>query len=153
MIRTVRVWAVALLLASVVGGGFMAIVSPATSYAAECPKGSDRVLGFPYWYRGLAQTKGAGDKATCEIKSPGSGNTAISDFVWKIALNIIEIAMVAVGYIAAGFIIYGGFKYITGAGAPDKITAGRKLILNAIIGLTISLLAVVIVNIVLRGFN
>lgn len=158
MTRTLRVWAVALLFAGVVGGSFMALVLPNATYAAECPKNTDRVLGFPYWYRGINKTSGSGGDATCEIKSPSELNTpgesdGLSKFIWTIALNGIEIAMVAVGYIAVGFIIYGGFKYITGAGASDKIVTGRKLILNAVIGLVISLLAVVIVNIVLRGFG
>jgi hypothetical protein len=152
MIKALRIWGATIVFAALVGGSFMAVAAPSTSYAAECPAKDARVLGFPYWYRGLSETKGSGATASCEITSPGSGDTAVSDFIWKIALNIVEIAMVAVGYIAVGFIIYGGFKYITGAGASDKIVTGRKLILNAVIGLVISLFAVAIVNIVLRSF-
>jgi hypothetical protein len=125
-------------------------MSPSNTYAAVC---TDRVLTFPTWYRGLSESKGSGADATCEIKTPGSGSTALSDFIWKIALNGIEIAMQVVGYLAVGFIIYGGFKYITGAGDSGKIVTGRKLILNAVIGLVISLFAVAIVNIVLGSFS
>jgi hypothetical protein len=150
MMRTLRNWASALVFAAVLGGSFMAVVSPSpTSYATAC---TDRVLTFPTWYYGLGETKGSGADATCEIKSPGTGKTALSDFIWTIVLNGIEIAMQVVGYLAVGFIIYGGFKYITGAGDSGKIVTGRKLIINAVIGLVISLLAVVIVNIVLRNF-
>jgi len=152
--KTIRTWLVGLAFASLIGGSLVAITTPTGVSAAPPadPKCPDNVLSFPTWYRGL-------QKSDCEIKSPseldsGSGkNDGVSNFIWIIVLNVIEIAMQVVGYLAAGFIIYGGFKYITGAGAPDKITAGRKLILNAVIGLVISLLAVVIVNIVLRGFN
>jgi len=157
MTKTMRVWAAGLVFAILIGGSVITIAAPQTSYAAAC---KDNVLTFPTWYRGLSKTTGTDDPATkdvdestCEIESPGTGTDGLSTFIWTIVLNVIEIAMQVVGYLAAGFIIYGGFKYITGAGSPDKITAGRKLILNAVIGLVISLLAVVIVNIVLRGFN
>lgn len=118
--------------------------SGGSSEPGKCP---DNVLTFPTWYRGLQ------DPATCDIESPGSGETALGDFIWKIVLNVIEIALQLVGYLAVGFIIYGGFVYITGAGSPDKITAGRKIILNAVIGLVISIFSIAIVNLVLRGFE
>jgi hypothetical protein len=150
MIKTTRTWLVALVFAGIVGGSFTTLFTPQTTYAAGC---IDKVLTFPTWYaNGLAETKGSGKDTTCEIKSPGSGKDALSNFIWKIGLNILEIALQLVGYIAVGFLIYGGFKYITGAGAPDKITAGRKIILNAVIGLVISLFSVAIVNLVNRGF-
>ena len=154
MTRTLRTWAVALFLTGILGGSFMAVVSPQSVYAGEC---ADRLLTFPAWYRGVSETKGSGTNATCEIKSPSTLNTpgqedGLTKFIWAIVLNGIEIAMQAVGYLAVGFIIYGGFKYITGAGDSGKIVTGRKLILNAVIGLVVSLLAVVIVNIVLGSF-
>jgi len=138
------------LLAMVVGGSLLTVViSPsanASSAPAKCP---DSVLTFPTWYRWLQDSD-------CEIKSPSKFNTpgkqdGLSIFVWKIVLNVLEIALQLVGYLAVGFIIYGGFKYITGAGAPDKIVAGRKIILNAVIGLVISIFSIAIVNLVGRG--
>ena len=155
MIKTVRTWVLALLFATTVGGSFMTVMTPSTSQAAKC---TNRVLTFPTWYRGLGETKGSGAKATCEIKSPADltnvpKDERLSRYIWTIVLNVIEIAMLLVGYLAVGFIIYGGFIYITGAGASDKIVTGRKLILNAVIGLVISLFAVAIVNIVLGSVS
>lgn len=149
MIKTMRVWIVAMAFASLVGGSFMTIATSQTSYAAACV---GRVIGFPTWYRGLGETKTIDGEKTCEIKKPGSGQNGLSNFIWKIVLNVLEIALLLVGYLAVGFIIYGGFKYITGAGSSDKITAGRKIILNAVIGLVISIFSVAIVNLVVRGF-
>jgi len=147
MIKKLRMWAVAIVFASVVGGSFGAVVSPATTYAAAPAGCPDSVLTFPTWYRGLQ----SGD---CSITPPdATKKSGLSDFIWKIVLNLLEIALQLVGYIAVGFLIYGGFKYITGAGAPDKITAGRKIILNAVIGLVISIFSVAIVNLVNRGFS
>jgi hypothetical protein len=150
VIKKMRLWLAAMFMAGMVGGSFMTITAPQTTFAAAC---TPRVLTFPTWYRGLGKTIGSGADATCEIRSPGTGPDGLSNFIWRIVLNVIEIALQLVGYLAVGFIIYGGFKYITGAGAPDKITAGRKIILNAVIGLIISIFSVAIVNLVAGGFK
>lgn len=150
MIKKMRLWLAAMSIATIAGGSFMALASPQTTYAVGC---TDRVLTFPTWYRGLSETKGSGTDATCEIKSPSTAPDGLSNFIWRIVLNVLEIALQLVGYLAVGFIIYGGFKYITGAGSPDKITAGRKIILNAVIGFVISIFSVAIVNIVAGGFS
>lgn len=97
-------------------------------------------LTFPTWYRGLT-------KGDCSIKSP-SDVGGISPFIWKIVLNIVEIMLQLVGYASVGFIMYGGFLYLTSAGQPDKATAGRKTILNAIIGLVLSFFSVAIVTLI-----
>ena len=134
----------AMMFAGMVGGTFTVASTPQTAQAAAC---QNKVLLFPTWYRGLGKTSGK----TCDIQSP-SDVGGISKFIWTIVLNIIEIALVAVGYISVGFIIYGGYLYIIGAGAADKIVAGRKTILNAVIGLVISFFSVAIVNIVVSRF-
>jgi hypothetical protein len=55
-----------------------------------------------------------------------------------------------VGYISVAFIIYGGFIFMT-AGGSDGAAKGRTTLLNAIIGLVISIASVAIVNLV-TGF-
>lgn len=109
---------------------------PATpAYAANgC---NTRFLTFPTWYRGLTN----GD---CSIKSPGQVG-GISNFIWKIALNIVEILLQLVAYISVGFVMYGGFLYLASAGSADKVAAGKKTILNALIGLVLSFFSVAIV--------
>lgn len=106
------------------------------------------LLTFPAWYRGIAND---GD---CSIKSPTEvGNGTIGNFIWTIALNIIEILLNLVGYAAVGFIIYGGYKYMISAGSPDGMVAARKTILNAVIGLAISIAAVAIVRTISIGIG
>lgn len=108
---------------------------------------SQHLLTFPAWYRGLVNNK-------CDITYPGSGKNApsLSDFIWKIALNVIEIMLQLVGYLAVGFIIVGGFRYLTSTGSPDGMAAAQKTILNAIIGLVISLFSVAVVNVIAGAF-
>jgi hypothetical protein len=52
----------------------------------------------------------------------------------------------AAGYVATIFIIVGGFKFLTGTGSPDTVAKARTTILNAVIGLIISIFSVAIVN-------
>lgn len=100
-----------------------------------------RFLLFPAWYNGLLDTT----DPDCGIASP-SGDDGLSKFIWTVALNIVEMLLVAAGYLATGYIIYGGYKYMISAGSPDGMVAARKTIMNACIGLVISIAAVAIVN-------
>lgn len=110
-----------------------------------------RFLTFPAWFRGLAQID---DSGNCGIIAPNDPSLGAEEdgrfavFVWRIVLNIIEIATQVVGYIAFFFIIYGGFQYMTGGANPGQIESARKTIMNATIGFAISLVAVGLVNLV-----
>jgi hypothetical protein len=111
----------------------MAIVSfvPATASAADLNTKPGDFLGFPAWNRGLPKDmKG---------QSPAK-------LVWTVALNVIDMALRVAAIIAIGFIIYGGFRYLTSRGNPDKASAGQDTILKAVIGLVICILASVVVS-------
>lgn len=101
----------------------------------------DRLLTLPPWYRGLV------DQGSCSVKNPDD----IGKFVQILALNIVEILLHIVAYVAIAFIIVGGFKYITSAGSPDGNQKGRKTIVNAVIGLLISIASIGIVNVVVNS--
>lgn len=113
-------------------------------------------LGFPAWYDGLPRKAGTCNIAmseTTETNEQGqeeevTDENSLQDFILLIALNVIEIGLRLVGYAAVGFIIYGGFKYLTSAGSADRVTAGRKIIMNAVIGLVLSFFSVAIVNLI-----
>lgn len=84
------------------------------------------------------------------IKDPFPDRTIIDDGegVEGLAKSIIEYALYLAAIIAVLFIIYGGYQYIFSAGADDKAKAGRKTLLNALIGLVIIVLAFVMVQVV-----
>ncbi len=126
--------------------GVLAVLTPASVSAANPkPKAcTSTFLTFPAWYDGLLD----GD---CKIASPSTldpKGDGLAKFIFRIALNIIEIVLQVIAYIAAGYIIYGGFKYLTSTGSPDRVTAGRKIITNALVGLLISFMSIAIVNLV-----
>jgi hypothetical protein len=142
-----------------------AFVSSDTAHAAKFGPGAadasgreckSSFLGFPAWYDGLPRKEGTCNIAMSEkIEKNEQGQDeevtnegSLQNFILLIALNVIEIGLRLVGYAAVGFIIYGGFKYLTSAGSADRVTAGRKIILNAIIGLVLSFFSVAIVNLV-----
>jgi len=103
----------------------------------------DTLLTFPAWFKGLTTSD-------CSIESPSDPSLkgGLSEFIWTIVLNIIQFMLQLVAYISTGFIIAGGFGYLTSAGFADKRVAARKTIVNAVVGLGISIFAVAIVNII-----
>lgn len=144
--------------AVIAGGSAIALATPASAFAqpvnsvADC---SVNILTFPTWFNGLVDVKtNAKGEKECVIKSPDDLNTpgqndGLSKFIWHIVLNVIDIALQLVGYIAVGFILYGGFAMITSNGSPEGVAKARQSILNAVIGLAISISAVVIVNLIM----
>lgn len=110
-----------------------------------------RLLTFPAWFRGLSQID---DNGNCGTIAPNDASLGAEEdgrlavFIWRIVLNIIEIATQIVGYIAFFFIIYGGFQYMTGGANPSQIESARNTIMNAVIGFAIALAAVGLVNLV-----
>lgn len=102
--------------------------------------GAPTFLGFKAWYEGLCNDSG-------EIEQPAKGDEAdLAAFVWTIVLNIVFDVSLAIGYIAVGFVIYGGYLYIMAQGDPGKVAKGKKTLTSAVIGTVIALAATVIVN-------
>lgn len=117
---------------------------PLEVMAAKTCKSS--FLGFPAWYDGLVNS------SDCSLKSPSSlgapANTQLSRYIWIIALNILQIMLMAVLYVSVGFVIYGGFLYMTSTGDSGRVASGKKTVLNAIIGLVLSFMSIAIVNLI-----
>jgi uncharacterized membrane protein len=141
-IRKIRNWIAALLFVTSLGGATLAVATPQTTFAA-C---NDRLLTFPAWFKGLTD-------ANCEIKAPSSTAGGLSAFIWTIVLNVIELGLQLVAYLAIGFIIRGGFKYMTAIGEAGEIEKAKTIIKNAIIGLIISIFSVAIVNFISGAIN
>lgn len=131
----------------------MTIAAPQTTFAA--PSCENRILGMPVWYRGLS----TGSGTSCEVISPSDPslgtdpNSRLGNFIWRVALNVIEMALVIVGYVALFFVLYGGFMYLTGGSVPGQIEKARLSILHAVIGLAISMGSIGITNLIFRLIN
>lgn len=72
----------------------------------------------------------------------------MSSFIWHIALNIVDDILQIAGYVAFGFVVFGGFLYMTSAGQPEKATRARKTITYGLIGVVVAMSAVLLVNVI-----
>lgn len=134
--KRIKNYLFALLFVATSAGATMTAALPQTAFAA-C---NDRLLTLPTWYQGLTD-------GNCQIKAP-KGDKGLQNFIWTIALNIVEMILQIVAYITIGFIIFGGYKYMISAGSADGMVKARKTITNAIVGLLISIFSIAIVNLI-----
>lgn len=136
---------------------FIALCLPlfATSFITAAPVAAagscnTDISFFPRWYDGLC--KDGEIVSPTSVSSSGSGSTktagSLGAWITIIALNIVSMLLFATGYVALGFIIFGGFKYMTSGDNSSGTAAARKTILNAVIGLVLSIMAVAIVKFV-----
>lgn len=135
-----------------------AVLNPTAAMAlggGNC--GAKAPLGFRAWYEGLC----TGNKETDSILYPKNdpadpeSDNEIVRFVWTIILNVLFDLMLVVGYLAMGFIIYGGYLYIMSQGDPARLAKGKRTLTAAIIGTVIAMVASVAVNTVrvILGIN
>lgn len=126
-------------------GGFFAPTQVAAQESAFCRRQIGGFFGLPTWYKYVLDDNRS--TAECELEplraSSGGVNT---DYLLKIGLAVFEIVMRVAGMAAVGFVIYGGFQFMSSTGEPEKIAGARTTIANALIGLGIAVLAVTIVN-------
>ena len=111
---------------------FATVVLPGPVAYADCKKTD--ILTFPAWYKGVV------DSGTCEVNI-----TSVTSF-WIIATNILEILIQITGYVAVGYVIWGGIKYIKSQGEPSGISEAKNTIIYALVGLVIALASVAIVR-------
>jgi len=69
----------------------------------------------------------------------------------QIALAIVDILLRVGALVAVGFVLYGGFVYLTSQGEPDGTKRGRQAIINALVGLLIAIFATAIVTFIGRS--
>jgi len=109
---------------------------------AACEK---HFLTLVTWYHYLPD--GDFPNGQCDIRNfhifPKSGSP--SDIPLVLAAVIDDLLQIA-GLIALGFVIYGAIKYTASQGSPDATSAAQGTVINALIGLAISLTAIVFVN-------
>ena len=68
-------------------------------------------------------------------------------------MNVVEDLLQLAGFVTVGFVIYGGFLYLTSNGEPGQMANGMKTVINAAIGLVIAIASVALVNIVADGLG
>ena len=128
----------------VFASGVFATVVPQTTYAAE-DSCTSSFLGFPAWYKGLIDSD-------CNIVQP-NGADSLRAFILTIIMNILNIGLHIAGYVAVFFIIYGGFQYMISRGNAQNTAKAQKTIRDAVIGLVLSILSVLLVSYISSGLG
>ena len=123
----------------VIGSFGASVTFPGISFADDACSNKGKILTLKPWYSGLTNDD-------CSLKNPGTDTNSQANYIWKIALNIVDDLLQLIGYVTVGYIMYGGFLMMTSNGAPDKAAHGRKTIMSAAIGLVIALASVALVN-------
>lgn len=108
--------------------------------AATC---NTNFLGFPVWYKYLHHA--AYPDCSPQIQH-------LSD-IWLIVAAIIEIALRVSALVAVIFIIYAGFSYTTSQGDPEGTAKAKSTLINALIGLALSVSAAVIVSFIANSIT
>lgn len=110
-------------------------------------------FGFPAWYKYL-------DGVTEQV--PGQTNASLTQCVakingindvWLILAAVIEMLLRIAALAAVGFVVWGGIQFISGQGEPDKAAKARNTIINALVGLVISVGAATLVSFIAGRFN
>jgi hypothetical protein len=132
-----------ILCAPLFGGAASAAVGDAcTDYKDKTGNDtSNGFLGFPKWYKYLPGEISADN--ICRPVAPkdasGDGNVALA--IVPVGMAILEILFRVVGIIAFFMIIRAGFAYTTSQGNPQETKVAKDRIVNAFVGIAISLVA------------
>lgn len=102
-------------------------------------------FGLPTWYKYLEQVPNAAGCAQPVLNS-------IWD-VWLVAAAVLEMLVRIAAMIAVAFIVWGGIKYITSKGDPNSTKTAQATIINALVGLVISISASAVISFVAGRVN
>lgn len=80
-------------------------------------------------------------------QTSGLGNSSFATIVGR----IIRVILSLLGIVTIGFIIYGGFMWMTSGGSEEKLDQAKRTITNGVIGLVIMLSAFAITEFVMRS--
>lgn len=112
-----------------------------SQYFAACTEQS--FFSLPTWYRYLQPVE---EDGVCRVPFSIMENGIFNgDGMILVILGIIDILIRLAALVAVGFVIYGGFKYMTSQGSPEGTKNAQSTILNAVIGLAVAILASAIV--------
>ncbi len=119
-------------------------------FAAECS--SNGFFGLVPWYKYINDRYHPGPPETghfigCDLHKftllPGSSRA--SD-VPLVLLAVVDDLLRVAGIVAVAFVLVGAVKYVASQGNPEDAASAQSTIINALIGLVISVVAVAFVS-------
>lgn len=137
----------ALVTMAVIASGWFGGMGGLRMLAADppaCPQAT--FFSLPTWYKYLpVQYNAVTDRCEVDFSITTNGGVFNGDGIIKVALAVIDILVRAAALIALGFVIVGGFKYMTAQGSPDGTKQALTTIINALIGLVVAFVATAII--------
>ena len=127
--------------------GGIASAGPSTSStnSATCSYANSSFFDFPTWYQYLPPVKDSSGNCVPSLAS-------LSD-IWFVVAAVIEILLHIAALAAVAMVIYGGITYTVSMGNPETTGKAKKIILDAFIGLLISISASIIVAFLAGSIN
>jgi len=109
----------------------------------------DSILGLVPWYVYLTPTRNS-YTGRCDFKEfsntdPGS-LFGLHSPLFLIGLAVLNDLIRVAALVSVGYVIYGGIQYAVSQGSPDATHKAQQTIINALIGLVLSILAAAIVG-------
>lgn len=99
-----------------------------------------------------AQQANPGKDIGAGVTAIGGGENTSAEFNRQVK-NIVNTLLFLLGIVAVIVIILGGFRYATSNGDASATKAAKDMILYAVIGLVVAILAYAIVNFVVSTFT
>ncbi|MDO4773867.1 MAG: pilin [Candidatus Saccharibacteria bacterium] len=125
-------------------GATAVMATPAAELTKEECIERGTILTFKPWYANIVD--GGSGNSECTIRPIGDTVEEQREYIWGIVLVIVEDIFQLAAYVAVGFIMYGGFLYLTSTGSPEYTKQALRTIMNAVIGLVVAISAAVIVG-------
>lgn len=124
-----------------------------TQFAAGTCQPNGSFFGLPTWYKYLDGQNvtnfdpiHGGQITSCAVVINGIGD------VWLIVAAVIDILLRVAILASIAFVLIGGVKFMTSQGQPDKIKSSLSTVMNALIGLVISVAAATAISYVAGRF-
>jgi len=134
------------------------LATTAIANSAEC---KHSFLGLEPWFAYIPDTEFAGGSGVgkCDIKcfnittsdatdrtNRGCEPTNTKSDIPLVLLAVIDDLLRIAGMVALAFVLYGAFQYVIGQGNPESTSKAQGTIVNALIGMTLAIVSVLIVS-------
>lgn len=122
----------------------LGLISPTPALANCHNSGGRTIADFPTWDEYLPHSTDGQCRATIE---------RFPQDLALVAVALVDMLVRLSAFVAVGFVIFAGFKFMLAQGQPDKLADAKKTISNAITGLIIAIIAVAIISFVANLFG
>lgn len=119
--------------------------------ATSCSKNSS-FFGLPVWYKYLPYRPYDYDDPDnnvqvheCRVEINVKQNP---EHLALIGFGIIDILLRLTALVAFGYLVYGGVQYLISQGEPDRTKSAKSTIINAVIGIAVTIVAASVVTFV-----